>query len=190
MDLAKGTVEKYTMRFGSGDKDLSWGKGKGKTTCGLSGGYLQVMLDLKTYTMAIEGDWGNYTYRWSNCQGGLTFKQLLVDILRDEDYMLRKLSDCSVINWPKTKKHTVECLFHCHSGAKMTKEEKSEFLNDITNFDGFTEESYSNMVLSHCPEMWEDHFIVKEYPAKAIITVKVLSTYLREALIEELKEVE
>lgn len=123
MKFSHSTVEKYTFKFDESDVLTI-----DKQTFHLSGGHAVFILDTETYTLSVECDWGNYCYRWG-ANDYETFKQLMCRI--NEDYLLRKVSSQSVINWKKTKKRARELNFQCGGDLNNNKERVKEFLNEI-----------------------------------------------------------
>lgn len=119
MKFSHSTVEKYTFKFEENDVLTI-----DKQTFHLSGGHAVFILDTETYTLSIECDWGNYCYRWG-ANDYETFKQLMCRV--SADYLLRKMSSQSVINWKKTKKRARELYFQC--GGDPNRTYRTEYKN-------------------------------------------------------------
>lgn len=177
MKFEHSTVEKYAFRFDESDVLII-----DNQTYHLSGGHAVFMLDTETYTLSVECDWGNYCYRWGATDYE-TFKQLMCRV--GTDYLLRKMSSPSVINWKKTKKLARELYFQCGGDPNNDKERVREFLNKVDRVDE-NEVRFYDFMTDHNPELAEGSFFVKEFPIQAQIMAEIFKRYLVKQLKEEM----
>ena len=175
MVFTKGVVEKYQFRFGNEDF-IHIDRNK---IC-LGGGHAVFLLDTVNYTLSVESDWGEFCYRWCATERE-TFKALMLRV--GEDYLCRKISSRSEIDWNKTIRHAIKSFFrygHCKD-----KEQIKEFLNEIKRVD-HNEIRFYDFVCSYAPDLWEGDFFEKDYPIKAKVIVAIFEKYLKNELKKEL----
>lgn len=179
MKFEHSTVEKYLFRFGSDDTITLNG-----VTYQLGGGHAVFMLDTESWILSIECDWGNYCYRWC-ASSHETFKQLLCRL--SSDYLLRKLSSQSEINWKKTKKRARELYFQYGGDPDKDRERVKEFLNEVDRVDE-NEIRFYDFMMEYNPNLWEAGFFVKEFPLQAQLAVEIFMNYLVAELKKEAEE--
>lgn len=171
MTFTKGTVEKYQFHFGQEDRVNIDGN-----EIHLSGGHAVFMLDTVNYTLSIESDYGEFCYRW--CASSTeTFKDLMLRV--GGEYLLRKLSDRTEIDWEKTVRKAKDEFFS-YGGCK-DKEKIKEFLNEIKYVD-HNEIRFYDFVTSYAPNLFEGSFFVKDYPLQAKVLVAIFERYLKQCL--------
>lgn len=180
MKFEHSTVEKYAFRFGKDDTLTLNG-----VTYHLDGGHAVFMLDTESYILSIECDWGNYCYRWGATEVE-TFKQLLCRL--NTDYLLRKLSSRSEINWKKTKRRARELYFQHGGDPNNDKERVKEFLNEVDRVDE-NEIRFYDFMMEYNPDLFEGDFFIKEFPLQAQITVELFEKYLVKQLETEMRAV-
>ena len=179
MEFSKGTVEKYTFRFGSEDVVQI-----DKHHICLSGGHAVFLLDTQNYILTVESDWGSNCYRWG-AYGRETFKELMLRI--GGEYLCDKISSRSEIDWKKSRRQATQDFFRY--GKCKDKEKIKKFLNDIQGVDE-NEVRFYDFVTSYAPELWEGGFIIKDFPLKTKVVVEIFERYLKAELKKELEDEE
>ena len=178
----KSTVECYKFYFNK-DEEVVIKKGKPYPRVGLTGGHAFFTLDPIHCILTINCDWGEYSYR--GCPSKTeTFKELLIRL--SKEYLLRKISSETEVNWGKTKRRANRYIV---CDRYLDKEEKSEALRWVKNFEpGYdgNEESFCNGFYGYLQHNWEYfNVMVKEYPLRAYVTVELFFNYLVPELVKE-----
>lgn len=174
MSFTKCNVEKYTFRFERGDEVTI-----GDMLYQLGGAHAIFVLDIATFTLLIESDWGVYGYRWG-VSSQETFKELMTRI--SEDYLLNKLSDRTEIDWDETEKEAIKC-FDIYAKDKKRKKEflyelKHVDRNEVRFYDFMEEFTYDTDASYFC----------KDYPVRAQVISKIFTKYLIPELKKELEK--
>lgn len=175
MKVTHRTVENIIIKF---DRNESVVISK-KRVCSLSGGYVQFILDCESWTLSIEGDWGNFAYRWYATPSVETFKELLCRL--SKGYLLDKISQRTEIDWKKTKRNAIKAFFSY--GKNRDKDTVKEFLGDIDNFVG-SEDCFYRFLDEYIENVWDCGIFEKEHPMGAQVTAELFMKYL----IPELKK--
>ncbi|MBQ3492510.1 MAG: hypothetical protein IJA88_00200 [Clostridia bacterium] len=172
MSFTKCNVEKYTFRFERGDEVYI-----NDRIYQLSGAHAIFVLDIATFTLLIESDWGVYGYRWG-VSSQETFKELMTRI--SEDYLLNKLSDRTEIDWDETEKEAIKC-FDIYA---KDKKRKKEFLYELKHVDQNEVRFYDFM--EEFTYDIEASYFCKDYPVRAQVIVAIFKKYLIPELKKEL----
>lgn len=178
MKFTKSKVEKYGFIFGREDEVRIE-----KTIYQIGGGHATFIIDAESYTLSIECDWGSYSHKWF-ADPNEEFKHLLCRI--ETDYLLRKISERTEINWKQTKKKAKEAYFS--HGAEKDRERVIEFLREIDRVDN-NEVRFYDFMCDHNEDLFEANYFVKEYPVQAQIVAVIFRDYLLPELKKELSEV-
>lgn len=175
MKFTKSKVEKCLFVFGNEDEVKIENQ-----IYQIGGAHATFIVDSDSYTLSIESDWGSYSHKWW-ADPNEEFKKLLCRI--GTDYLLRKISDKTEINWKETKKRAKEAYFRY--GAEKDKERVSEFLRELNHVDN-NEVRFYDFMCDHNEALFEGSYFVKEYPIQAQITALIFKKYLLPELQKEL----
>lgn len=183
--MLKEQIDSYKFYFGSDDKEIVVKRGKPYPRVGLGGGRAFFSVDSANGILSISCDWGEYVYRGFPGKTE-TFKELLVRLSRD--YLLRKISSPTEINWGKTKRFANKMIV---CDRWMSGKEKSEALEWVKDFnpgyDGY-EETFCNHFYSYFYEYTDCSVMVKQYPLMACVAVEIFFNYLVPILKKEIEE--
>ena len=169
--FTKNKIEKY---------DIRWGRGE----------WAVFSIDEKIGMIQCMSSYGNWSYAWPN-HGRKTFKHFILELERDYDYLLRKVSD-PVFDFDKSiaywKRHIIE-LRRAGSCTRKAARDAFDVIDDLEHDDA----GYCAAVLNESsaiheayPDFWELLGGVKEYPDNAIVFAKTIWPMLCKIIRDEL----
>lgn len=138
--------------------------------------WANILLNHDTYTISAQTDCGDYSYRWPKTKDE-SFHDLLLRVLRDEEYLLEKFSSRTVFSLEETKK----LFFDYNDDLDMD----DPAMQAVKAIEATTEEEWiRQMQAQHLDEApWD--YIVREHPAQAHTFVHLLSKVILPMMKEE-----
>jgi len=142
-----------------------------------------------------HSSFGDYSYSWPS-HGRKTFKHFLIEITRDYDYLLNKVSDKSYFDFDKTITEWKGKVIEWRKELSISKDQAREAFDAINDLeDGMSADyTYSRLIESYgiknldiC-DAWEAFDCVKEYPRSAMIFATEIMPMFAEILNKELRE--
>ena len=167
--FTKNKIEKYDIRWGCGE----WAIFSIDETIGM---------------MQCMSSYGKWSYAWPN-HGRKTFKHFILELERDYDYLLRKVSD-PVFDFDKSIAYWKRHIIELRRDGSCTREAARNALDVINDLD---DTGYCAAVLNKSsaiyevdPDFWELLGGVKEYPYGAIVFAKTIWPMLCKIIRDEL----
>ena len=169
--FAKSKIEKY---------DIRWGRGE----------WAIFSIDEKIGMMQCISSYGKWSYAWPN-HGRKTFKHFILELERDYEYLLRKVSD-PVFDFDKSiaywKRHIIE-LRRDGSCTREVARNAFEVIDNLEHDDaGYCAAilNESSVIYDADQNFWELLGGVKEYPYDAIVFAKTIWPMLCKIIRDEL----
>ena len=171
--FTKSKIEKYDIRWGAGEWAI-------------------FSIDEKSGMMQCLSSYGKWSYAWPH-HGRKTFKHFLLEMERDWDYLLRKVSD-PVFDFDQSVKYWKKHIIDVRRENSCTKEQARDAF-DVINDLNIDDAGYCASVLnsSHAireadPYFWDVLGGVEEYPYEAKTFAQTIWPMLCEVIRGELKE--
>ena len=171
--FAKSKIEKYDIRWGAGEWAI-------------------FSIDETTGLMQCMSSYGEWSYAWPH-HGRTTFKDFLLEMERDWQYLLRKVS-ATVFDFDQSIKYWKNHIIDIRRAAGCTKEQARDAFDVIDDLE-VDDAGYCAAVLNSSyaisaadPDFWEVLNGVKEYPYEAMIFAQTIWPMLCEVIRGELKE--
>lgn len=140
-----------------------------------------------------HSSYGDYSYSWPH-HGRKTFKHFLIEITRDYEYLLNKVSSKSYFNFDKNVELWKKKIIEWRREYKIEKEQARNAFNTIDELDdGSADYVYSQLIGSGvireiCSDAWEVFDCVKEYPGDAMAFATKLMPIFAEILKAEIEQ--
>lgn len=172
--ISKSTSEKYRLRFDS--FECMWA---------------DIIID-DDGSFNVQSDNGNFCHSWPR-HGRKSFKHFLIEISRDPDYLLRKVSRKTELNEEKTLKNWFSSLAERRREGEISKEDAREIWDELTGLlSDFSDPTYIETSayqgpLSRFKEPWDSFSIVKEYPSGARHFAEKIMPQFAEILLSEVE---
>lgn len=176
MEITKIEPRKITYRIIPGKEDEEYGYCM----------WASFIFDCDNGRLTIHSDAGDYTYKWGHNEHE-DFMHLMSRI--NEEYLLSKLSDCSVFDIVKSKEETIENIkkygidyFEIENQAQL-----DSIIDNIWDIEYCSsEETFAREVSAIINKMSYDYIeIVKVYPYRATVIVAMFVKYLQPKIKEE-----
>lgn len=170
--FSKGTVEKY---------DIRWNRGE----------WAVFTIDNATGLMQCHSSYGDWGYSWPK-HGRESFKQFILELERDWEYLLKKVSD-PVFDFDKSVKYWKEHIIELRRDGSCTKDEAREAFDVIEGLE-IDNAGYCAAVLNESsaindanPDFWELLDGVKCYSAQDMIFAKTIWPMLCDIIRKEME---
>ena len=171
--FSKGTIEKYTINW-----EHEWAV---------------FTIDSNTGLMQCHSSYGDWSYSWPN-HGRETFKHFLIDLERDWEYLLNKVSD-KVFNLDKTIQEIIRDIIDSRKQDYISKDiarKAYDFIKSddcqINSEDGFYMRMYENDYINAVYPDSLDIPIRKNWSIQNTIFAKTIWPMLSDILRKEIKE--
>lgn len=175
--FTKGTVEKY---------DIRWNRGE----------WAVFTIDNETGLMQCHSSYGDWGYGWPS-HGRKTFKHFILELERDSEYLLKKVSN-EIFDFEGSIKRWKRLIIDWRKEESCKKEEAREaydFLKNLSNDDNQSYDyCFSKLLeseeinnLNVC-DFWEVFGQEKKWAAQDIVFAKTIWTMLCDIIRKEMKE--
>ncbi|MDD3334114.1 MAG: hypothetical protein PHI98_01220 [Eubacteriales bacterium] len=138
--------------------------------------WMTVYVDTAAWRLTVDSDCGAYVHCWPNEDKLHTFRKALAGYLMDEDYILKKISDCTEFDIEGTT-GAIEDAFEDEPDVLEELLEKMKHVRSNGDFyEAFNEEAMP-------PDMYE--YVRYDYPCQAKRVVHLLKEYVAPMLRKE-----
>jgi hypothetical protein len=141
--------------------------------------------------MNCHSSFGDWSYAWPS-HGRKTFKHFLIEITREPDYLLCKVSDKTYFDFDQSIRNWKKKIIEIRRAYECDKEparEAFDFINDLEDgmsADYTMAQIYDSNALSEISsEVWEEFNPVKDYPHSAKVFANEIMSIFAEILKSE-----
>lgn len=171
--FTKGTIEKYDIRFGE------------------YGDWAIFTIDNATGLLQCHSSYGDWQYAWPR-HGRKTFKHFILELERDWQYLLKKVSD-KVYDDDATKEKYIRIVLEQRKNRYCTKEQVRKAYDFIDELDFNSEDLVYNSIISSDEiqdldiyDAWEIFEPVKNYSHSDMFFAKKIIPTLCDIIRKEL----